>query len=225
MDVLGLDRALNRAKDELERAIEAEKAHAIGGYVRRSRPLRLELTEAMQEPLRRLLRIGVREAAAELRRAGYEVERASAAAIPEPRPDYDRLAPVVRMLRAGLAGLGIRVERETIEIDFSEVVGRALERALIRVTGARDVASRLVSSALTAGLAQTFEQADALGEVAGYEYTAVLDKRTCSACSPNDGRVFRSWLEVDSFMPSGGPFPGCLGGPRCRCRCVPLPAE
>lgn len=215
VDVLALDAALNKAKDDLHAAIEAEKRRAIRRGLR-GRKIRLELTEAMLAPLKRLYRLGRREALAELERLGFAAERAYAA-----DPEYERLRPKARFLRAGLLLLSLRIEKERLSVDLSEATYDVLTRALYRVPGGRDLASRLVSGSLDAGLAATFE---ANAELAGgFEYSAVLDGGTCVHCSARDGELFHSWQAIQAVLPDGGPNPECLGQERCRCRPVPLP--
>jgi len=216
MDAFALDEALNTAKDDLERAVEAEKRRAINRRVRRREPLALEVTARILEPLERLHRLGRREAAAELERAGYEaIVRAYAV-----DPKYTELELLAAFLEGGLRRLGVRIENELVLAELGGVVEQALIRKLARIPGARGLAASVVSGALTSGLAATFEQNEHL--IAGWEYTAVLDGGTCERCGPLDGTTYDSLAELYRVLPTFGPNPSCLGGGRCRCRAVPL---
>lgn len=219
IDVFVLDRALNAAKAELVRAIEAEKRRAIRRTLREGwvRWVRIEVTRAMLEPLERLYRLGRREARAELERHGFLPARTYAA-----DPKYERLRSKGWFLRGGLVQLSRRVERDLTAVDLETASQAAIATALYRVPGARDLASRLVSGALTDGLAATFEANSELA--GGFEYTAVLDGGTCPSCEALDGEVFDSWDAIQEVLPDGGPNPDCDGEERCRCRPVPVPA-
>jgi hypothetical protein len=217
IDVLGLDTALGRAKDELARAIEAEKRRAIRRRMRVG-GLRIQLTPAMLAPLERLFRLGRREARAELQRLGYEIPRRALAS----EPHYDELAEVAALMREALYRLQLNVERRYASVQFSEATTASMIRALYTVPGARDIASRVVSSALTAGLGATFEHN--AGLVGGWEYTAVLDGHTCGECESLDGETYDTWEAIQEVLPGGGPNPSCSGGGRCRCRAVPAAA-
>lgn len=216
IDVLGLDAALNKAKTELARAIEAEKKRAIRRLGGR-RKARLEVTRQMLAPLERLHRLGRSEAAAELERLGYDaVKRPRAFAV---QPRYDDLAEHVATLREMLRQIGIRIDRSWAEADLSASSEDAIFAALLKTPGARAAAAEVVSAALTSGLTVTFEaNADA---VPCWEYTAVLDGGTCDPCESQAGREFHSLDELYSVLPGFGPNPSCRGGGRCRCRAVP----
>ena len=104
-------------------------------------------------------------------------------------------------------------------IDFREIIVDA-----VRATpGGRDIASRVVSRALMRGFQDRWENLGA-DVVAGWEYTAVLDGGTCDECEPLDGEVYATVDELYVVLPGFGPNPLCLGGGRCRCRAVPVPA-
>jgi hypothetical protein len=218
IDIFRLDAALNTAKDELERAINAEKDRAIRRFVLRGRPLSLEVTRAMLEPLERLYRLGRSEAAAELARHGFETVRAYAA-----DPKHERLLPIAYSLERGLYRLRRRIERERTVASVGAASQAAIARALYRVAGARNVAAGLVSGALTNGLGATFEANSSLA--GGFEYTAVLDGGTCEECEALDGEQYESWEAIQEVLPDGGQNPECYGGSRCRCRAVPLPRD
>jgi hypothetical protein len=212
IDVLGLDRVLNAAKDELHHAIEAEKRRAIRRALRGNGLVRLELTRAMLAPLERLFRLGRREAVLELAAAGYQARALEA----EPMPE---LRNVADLLRRRLRGVSVRVQSEWVALDLRDLATNALLRALYRTPGARDAASRVVSKALTSGLSATFS--DAGGTVTSWEYTSVLDGGTCDVCAELDGTTYDTIDELFAVLPDFGPNPLCDGGDRCRCRAVP----
>jgi hypothetical protein len=218
VDVLGIDAAFNRAKDELHRAIRAEQRRAVRRLWQGDWRIRPEVTRAMLAPLERLHRLGRREALAELRRLGYEPVRLYDDALPE----YEQLEPLWQRLRLLVGRLAVRIENERVRLEgFGGVVQEALIDALYRLYGARDVASQVVSSAFTSGLETTFEQN--AGAIGGFMYSAILDGNVCSNCAPHDGEEYPSWDAIQVVLPGGGPNPACRGEGRCRCRAVPLP--
>lgn len=223
VDVLKLHAALERAKNELDAAIHDEMLRATQVWFRTARatpfPL-LELTDAIRKPLDELRELGREEAFSELERAGYMPrERRLAAPDPLPGGNYEGLLNTVRR---GLGGIGIRVADDLVAVDLSTASSTAIAQALMNVPGARDLASRVVSTALYSGMGQTFEENEHL--VDGWEYSAVLDAATCDQCAPLDGTTYPSWEAIQDVLPNGGPNPACLGGGRCRCRAVPAPA-
>ena len=65
---------------------------------------------------------------------------------------------------------------------------------------------------------------DSLGDsVVAWEYSAVMDPKTCTKCSPFDGqrKSLQGWIEagMQQYSPVN---PSCLGGSRCRCVLVPI---
>ncbi|HLB03857.1 MAG TPA: hypothetical protein VJK66_02455 [Gaiellaceae bacterium] len=224
VDVLLLHGAMESAKAELEREIRHEMTRATGTWLAAQRlgTPQLELTAAIRRPLEELHELGRSEALAELERAGYdslETEvRALAAPDPLPGGGFESLLGTTRR---GLEGLGIRIADELVDVDLTGASTVAIAEALLRVPGARDVASRVVSTALYSGLALTFEANADL--VDGWEYSAALDAATCARCAPLDGTQYPSWEAIQEVLPHGGPNPACLGGGRCRCRAVPKP--
>ncbi len=218
IDVVLLDAALADAKDSLDAAIHAEMLRATQKWVQRDgsggRPL-LNVTEAMLAPLDALHKLGAEEAWNELERAGYKLRRF--ATIEEFPEDRDPAG----YLRRNLTGIEVRIEADLVIADLSEMSADAVARALLRIPGGRDIASRIVSTALVNGLAQTWEQVEA--DVAGWEIPSVLDGATCLPCGANDGRRYRTLAEAHKLLPGGGPAIYCLGGGRCRCRLVPIP--
>jgi hypothetical protein len=219
IDVLKLNDALNAAKDDLHAAIEREKRRAIRRAVLRHGRLSIDTTRPMLEPLEQLFRLGRDEGYTELVRAGYQPRRAYVA-----EPKYDPLLRQSTFLRTGLHNLAVKVhhEQRRVEADLGEASTAAVANSLYRVLGSRDLASRVISSALTAGLGQTFEaNADLVG---GWEYTAVLDGATCEECEPLDGEQYDTLDALFEVLPDFGPNPQCLGEGRCRCRAVPIGA-
>lgn len=221
VDVFALTRALDNAKDELHRAIEAEKARAVRRGLRTGHPIRLRMTRPMLAALERLWRLGRREALRELRAHGITAAR-RAFADPEPaEPALPQLGDIAARLLSHLNGLSVRLQNRRVELEASAggEIADALARALLRQPGGRSIAAALVSPALFGGLGETFEQNQDL--VGGWEYSAVLDGGTCDRCAPLDGTTYPSWDAIQGVLPNGGPNPDCLGGGRCRCRAVP----
>lgn len=223
IDVLKLDAALERAKDELEQAIRDETLRAtrawLAGRAPRPRPV---VTPRMRAILADLERLGREEARLELERLGYTGVRTGARSYAAPDPLAG--GGVIEALSAidlGLSGLTVRIEDELVHADLTGATSNAIARALLRVPGGRDIASRVISTALTGGLAATFEEN--AGMVGGWEYTAVLDGGTCEVCEPLDGTRYATLEGLFRVLPNFGPNPRCRGGGRCRCRAVPLP--
>lgn len=224
IDIVGLDRALNQAKDELERAIDQEVRRAARRWQLTRVLPRLRRTPAMVAPLKRLHELGVREAALELERLGYTgVRRGSAArayVAPDPFPGAG-FESLLNTLDRGLVGLRVRVENELVAADLADASSSALARALVKI-GGRDIASRVVSTALYSGMGLTFEENEDL--IDGWTWTSVLDGATCGPCAAGNGTHYDSWAEAMVDLPNGGPARVCLGGGRCRCRVLPDPA-
>lgn len=222
IDVLGLDQALEEAKDELEERIREEMLRATmvwasGAALSPS----LSVTPAMLDVLDRLTALGRREALLELERLGYVGIRDERRLAAEPSvPDRD----LEGYLKRNLRGVSTRIEDELVVAELANESQSAVARALLRVPGARDIASRVISTALIDGLAGTWEENEDL--VLCWEYTAVLDGATCPACRPLDGKRYSSLEELFRDLPGFGPNPACRGGGRCRCRAVPCdPSE
>ncbi len=218
IDVALLDQALREAKDELDEALQAEMLRATLAWARGG-ALALKVTAAMLEPLDALAALGRDEARNELERLGYTLPRALAQKRIEEFPD-DR--DPADYLARNLVAIRVRIEETFVRADLSALSTDAVAYALLRVPGGRDIASRIVSTALVNGLAQTWEEVASDG--IGFEYSAVLDGSGCERCAPLDGTRYASWDEIQTVLPNGGPNPRCLGGGRCRCRAVPVPA-
>jgi hypothetical protein len=219
IDVLGIDTALNTAKEDLDRAIKAEQKRAIHRVIRTRKHIQLELTQAILAPLERLFRLGRREAYAELQRQGYEPRRAYVA-----EPQHPELLDHVDTVAAGLHGLSIKLERARFNLQVEgDLATGAIARSLLKIPGARAIAAAAISRAFTTGLQQTFEANQDL--VRGWEYTAVNDIGTCDACGPLDGTEYATLDELFTVLPGFGPNPFCLGGDRCRCRAIPIGAD
>lgn len=215
MDVLGIDEALNTAKEELDLAVKAEQKRAVTRAISTHRRVELDLTGRMLEPLEKLFRLGRREAYAELERLGYENLTRVYAADPQ-HPELDEHAG---LLEVALRGLAIKIENRRVEVGLTGAADDAIARALLKVPGARSIAAAAISKALTAGLSATFT-ANA-GLVPCWEYTAALDAGSCEICAPLDGTEYTTLDELFDVLPGFGPNPLCLGGDRCRCRAIP----
>lgn len=223
IDVVRLDHAMNTAKDDVHEAIRLEIRRAVRRSLLTGARFRLDVTRGMLRPLERLHRLGRDEAAAELTRAGYEPARPPSGRKFEDAPvHYHRLDPLRRRLRDGLDVVEGRVSRDSVTLDLGDASATAVARALMNTPGARDLASRVVSTALYSGMGLSFETSSDL--VGGWAYTAILDQGTCEICEGLDGSEYPSWDAIQEVLPDGGPNPACFGDGRCRCRAVPLPA-
>lgn len=226
IDVVKLDQALEHAKDAVEQAIRDEMLLATRAWVNGYPAVVLHVTAGMLQPLQELYDLGVEEARAELDRAGYQVGRAFDAANPEPGASLEDLAATIGQ---GLPGISVRVEDELVAADLSLLSSDAIATALLEIPGARDIASRVISTAMYAGFGATFEthahlvDETADGDGDGWAYSSILDAATCPPCARLDGTTYPTWEAIQTVLPQGGPHPGCRGGGRCRCRAVPRP--
>lgn len=231
IDILKLDHALNHAKDQLDAAIHTEMLRATKAWARSGIMPTLEITAAMRKPLASLERLGREEAVLELQRLGYHGIRKGMRSYKAPGP-YDPIPgggviEILSTMDLGLAGLRVRIVDELVVLDLADEPATAIARALLRVPGGRDIASRVISTALTSGFGSSFEENAPLvddtgdGTGGGWEYSSVLDQASCEVCAPLDGTVYPTWEAIQAVLPGGGPNPRCLGGGRCRCRSIP----
>lgn len=218
INVALLDQALREAKDDVDEAIAAEQVRAGIHWVQVGGRPTLHVTGGMLGPLEQLHELGREEAWNELERAGYQLRRLSIEEAPDSPEDIEAY------LRRNLTAIEVRIEQDLVRADLAGLAHDAIARALLRVPGGRDIASRIISTALIGGLAQTWDELDADGIVGGWEITAVLDAGSCLPCREHDGLTFGTLAQAYAFLPNGGPAVYCLGGGRCRCRLVPLPA-
>lgn len=219
IDVVKLDRALAKAKDELNTAIHEEMLRATLVWITNGGSPRLAVTPDMRAVLDSLYLLGAQEAWLELDRLGYDLQGRRAYIEEAPGPDGD----VPDYLRRNLRGIEIRIEDELVRTDLSGLASSAVARAVMQLPGARDLASRAISTAMISGFASTFDQVQDL--VGAWQYTAILDGGTCDVCRPLDGRVYDTLEELFRVLPNYGPNPRCFGGGRCRCRAVPMPPD
>lgn len=220
IDVLRLDQALSHAKEDLEAAIRAEMLRASAAWAAGQTPSPyLAVDEAMLAILDSLAQLGAAEGLLELERLGYVGLRVppARAFVAGPGPRHHR--DVRGYLGRELNGIGVRIEDDLLLADLSGASEVAIANALMGIPGARDLASRVISSALMDGFGATFEANQDL--VGSWEYTAVMDGATCDPCGQWDGAVFQSLGELFQVLPDFGPNPECSGGGRCRCRAVP----
>ncbi len=223
IDVDGITEALDGAKEAIVEAIRAELHRQAPRPGLRPR-FHLAVTDAMLTPVVALYERGRREAAAELERAGVTLPRQYATTVPR------RLDDVYLRLTVGLNAIGRRAETdlarltETGSDDVNALVRGRISNAIDRVPGLRAVAASLVSESFIAGTADLYEEnADAFG---GFVATSVLDGSTCSRCSSVDGTTYpTNQAAAAAGWGNGGwgPYAECFGGPRCRCRIVPIP--
>jgi hypothetical protein len=222
IDLVGIDRDLREGKARLAAAIDAEKRRAIGRIFRGTHRVRIEPTPEMLAVLRSLYRAGRAHALDELRAAGVKLaDRDLAAADEIPPTAHERLAALLTQLQGRVeARATVAVSDASVGLDLSAVARTAAGRRVLAMPGALDVASRVVSTAMFAGIGDVFSSA--VGLFAGFQYSAVNDAATCDVCSEADGTEYASWEEAMVDLPDGGPNPDCDGDGRCRCRVVPL---
>lgn len=213
VDAIRIHDTLEHAKTELEQAIRAEQRHVARLIADGHRPA-LQVTDRMRNVLTRLRAEGQQHARAELASMGYPVRD---------QRNFAAGDDAEANLRARLAGLTVKIGRDALGGDITDLSHGAIARAVERVLGARGIAADLVSPVFIAGLGDVFEQHQDLVEA--WQYTAVNDAAVCEECAPHDGEVYESWDAIQEVLPDGGPNPDCLGGGRCRCRAVPVPPE
>lgn len=223
IDIAALNRDLNDGKEAIRKAIAEEQARQVRRWVRggmRGSP-RVRPTPALEKVLADLYAKGQEHGNAELRKAGYTAYAA--------RGEGKRLTALRDQLKRLLGGLNQRLHRRTTELDLGTVSQAAVIDALSKVPGALDVASRMISSTVYAGLGDAFDKAaDQVDSTAGgggngWEQTAVMDGGTCDPCGEADGTVYDTWEDAQATMPDGGPYVDCEGEERCRCRLAPVP--
>lgn len=215
VDVEAIDALLNQAKDMLDAEIRREQAR-LARLTADGHGGRLEVMPRMVAILADLRKHGAAHAANELASMGYPVKPVKVRKLQAPSEDI-----LLGRLRARLGMLTVKVQQEAVGLDLSILAADAIEKALVKVLGARSIAADLVAPAFDAGLGATFEQHADLVE--GWQYTAVNDPASCDPCSELDGTEYDSWDAIQEVLPDGGPYDGCDGGTRCRCRAVPLP--
>lgn len=222
INLAGLNRDLNEGKQRLHDAIKAEQVRAVRHWARGTRrgTPRVRATPAITAVLLDLYAKGEEHGQAELRKAGYTAYAA--------RGESGRLRALKAQLTTYLGGLNTRLERRTTELDLGSLSQAAIVDSLSRVPGALDVASRMISQTVYAGLGAAFDKAadqvDASPQGGnGWEQTAVMDDGTCDPCAEADGTTFDTWEEAQATMPDGGPYVDCDGETRCRCRLAPVP--
>jgi hypothetical protein len=216
MQVEQIDDLLNMAKGLLEQAIRVEQERLATHVADYGGGGRLEVTARMRSIIQTLRQHGLAHAANELHSMGYPVK---------PQPYRRFAAPgedeLVGRLRARLGQLTVKVQLAAVGLDLGELAVDAIEKALMKVLGARAIAADLVAPAFTGGLAQTFEQHADLVEK--WQYTAVLDAGLCDPCAGHDGEIYDTLDELFAILPDFGQNPDCDGGTRCRCRALPVP--
>lgn len=224
IDISALNRDLNDGKEKIRAAIADEQARQIrrwaaGGM--RGSP-RVRPTPAILKVLEELYAAGEKHGEAELRKAGY---RGYAAA-----GGRKRLNALKAQLTTYLGSLNQRLRKKTTELDLGTLSRAAIVDSLSRVPGALDVASRMISQTVYAGLGAAFDRASGQvdaeqggGGGNGWEQTAVMDGGTCDPCAEADGTVYDTWEQAQDTMPDGGPYVDCDGETRCRCRLAPVP--
>lgn len=225
IDVAGAGRAMDGAKAMLAERIAEHMAERTTRAERlRMSVVRFDITPPMVEVLEWLWRVGTAAALAEGRALGVQMARPFWLA--DASSGIPRLRRVVLRLRSLLDTLQVRTERDLRAVadeglDVAAVARTTALRRLSEYPGALDAASRLVSSAYTAGLDDIYSaNADLFG---GWVYTSVLDGGTCNACRGRNGEQWETLAEALAVMPGFGPNPDCYGRGRCRCRLAALP--
>ena len=220
IDLLALDKAIEDGKQRLQDAIEAEKRRAIHVHVERRRTPVLVVTAQITGVLEDLYEQGRAEGVKEIRAAG--LEPISSFAMREPDPVKRAKAK----LKPRLAAISRRIEVETsggqTSGRFDDLSRGAVLRAVDRaVPGARDAASRVITTSLYGGVGDIYSLNGPLFPQ-GFMWSAALDQATCDICSEGDGTEYATFAEGEVDLPGGGPAEGCLGDGRCRCRLAPL---
>jgi hypothetical protein len=219
VDIFGGSAALEEGKAKLERAVQRELRKGVEQWVKHRRQPRLTLTGEMQRAIDWLREQGADAARAEIA-SMLGVARLMAGR--RKRPDKARSE---RDLERELRRIELRIDKEGSGMaDIGDMSRRAVERALEkRVPGARDAASKIVSSAYARGLESVYEEVADL--FPGWVISAVMDGNTCAPCRKDDGKRYKTLANALKRMPGFGPNPRCLGGTRCRCRLVPMMPE
>jgi hypothetical protein len=217
-DWIKIGSALDEAKEDLTDAIKAEQRRAVRRTVLTGKkPVRLRFTDAMSKPLDRLRLLGQTEALAELRRAGYDTSSRQLVAQLTPGPEG-----AWEYVRSELGHLSEKIEGHRVSLDVSGAAQAAVFDALYNVAGSRGIASKVVTTALDGGMAQTFSEFSDI--VSSWERTGAGDGNMCDQCEAHDGEEYATWEEAMDSLPDGGPDPECAGGGSCRCGLVPVPA-
>jgi hypothetical protein len=218
VDILGGSAALEQGKARLEKAVQRELRRGVQQWVKRRLPPRLRLTGEMYAAIDWLLAQGADAARAEI--ASMLGGTRQMARAPRKR-DRGRARPE-RDLERELRRIELRIDKEGSSLEgLGDMSRAAVERALEkRVPGARDAASKIVSSAYARGLESVYEEVADL--FPGWVISAVMDGNTCKPCRADDGKRYKTLKRALQRMPGFGPNPRCLGGTRCRCRLVPM---
>lgn len=227
VDVLAIDELLNTAKDDLDAAIQAEQAR-LARALAQQRTDGLQVTDRMRRIIRRLREHGATHARRELASMGYSRRFAAPGDKKNPPPVPIPVGPTApslddfeAVLAARLRRLTVKIERDALGGDISTVAVTAIERAVVKVLGARSIAADLVAPVFGSGLADTFEQHQNL--VDAWQYSAVLDGGLCDPCAAHDGEIYQTLDALMEVLPDFSGNPECLGGDRCRCRAIPVP--
>jgi hypothetical protein len=220
IDIARLDRDLREGKERLAAAIEKEKQRAIRARVAGRNP-NVKVTPEIERILKHLRALGRAHAQAEMKRLGVEPTRDYAA---------DPIRALLKAIKVLMKQMSIRISSEHRKVvadlgkgekgKLSPSQATALDKLFKRVPGSRDIASRVVSGALYAGIGDVYERDAHL--FGGWRQTAVMDGATCGPCRKGDGRTFKTWAAAMKVLPGGGPFPRCEGDGRCRCRLTPV---
>ncbi len=237
VDIVGLDRDLERGKERLYAAVEREKRRVLRRHFRDGADVRLRVTPQMMAALRALYLVGRRHGEREIRDLAGVMVKGGASE----KNTLDRLMGQLESLlidleqkihkRLGqLTGRLIALsdnEERTVEphrrleaaLPIGDIAQQAAARQVMRMPGALNVASQLVSDATFSGIGSVYDEAAGLFE--SFIYSAVMDAGTCDTCAELDGQEFETWDAIQEVLPDGGPNPDCDGEGRCRCRAVP----
>lgn len=115
-----------------------------------------------------------------------------------------------------------RVVRDSLDRfgDVTPVLKNALEQELVQL--ARRIPSAAARPAITEATVDALRESPATPDSEDAMWISVLGDSTCGVCEQLHGTVkeYDEWYESGE-VPGGAAGP-CLGGPRCRCRLVPV---
>lgn len=211
VNIVGIDRDLNRGKKQLTLAIEKEKKRALNAYFRYQLPIKLRTTPQMLAVIGVLYRKGTLYAYREIHELAGVNLRSYA--------QSDAVDQMSQRLRAHLDQFQKKVATTAVNAEIGSYVELAATRQVLKMPGALNVAGQIVSGSMFGGIGDVYSEN--AGLFSSFTYSAVMDNATCDECAALDGEEFDSWEAIQAVLPDGGPNPDCYGEGRCRCRAVP----
>jgi hypothetical protein len=216
IDLVAVDRELKEAKLRLAAIIDDAKNTAIRRHLDTGGPIAIRTTDDMRQVIDDLYAAGQRLAAAEIYRLTGQQPAFTRLAAADPSDVEARLQALLhaysRKLTPRVNDLGGQVG---VDLGTEDVAAAAF-----KIPGSLDVASRIVSTGMFAGMGDVYDANSGL--FGQWQYSAVMDAATCDVCAEHDGDTYDSWEEAMTDLPDGGPNPDCDGDGRCRCRLVPV---